>query len=230
MVSLYTASILPSKSSPGGLDQTEQGSYSDGMPLTDFHVSSLVVPTLPRPPFSTNIGALAAPDSRLQPLITQSLAVHAERGEHLGAIIGHNQFDVYALARWARAHGHNPRPLLTHIELSRAFTCHQLHRRIVTLDAQPRVDWAALYVLGLLETFYDEDVKVYEAARLLNESLYHLKSIAAKGLPVLITVSAPKESGREHFLELVARAVDVYALPAPDAPQLPAATQLQLGM
>lgn len=230
MVSLYTTPILPSKSRPESIGQTEQGGYSDGMPLADFYARSLAVPALPRPPSSTNIGALAAPDSRLQPLITQSLAVHAGRGDHLGAIIGHNQFDVYALARWARARGQNPRPLLAHIELSRAFTCHQLHRRIVTLDAQPRVDWAALYVLGLLETFYDEDVKVYEATRLLNESLYHLKSIAAKGLPVLITISAPKEPGREHFLELVARAVAVYALPAPDAPQLPAATQLQLGM
>ena len=143
-------------------------------------------------------------------------------------LIGHNRFDVYALSRLALEHGLDPRPLLERIELSRAFTCHQLHRRILTLGAPHAKRWSALYVLGLLDTFYDEDVKQYEARRLLNECLAKLREIAGSGLPVLITVSAPQEPGREHFLEAVARQADMYWAPAEETPRLPGPRQLAL--
>ncbi len=159
-------------------------------------------------------------------MVIRSLAAQAARGERVGVVVGHNRFDLYALARLAQSHGLDPRPLLARIELSRAFTCHQLHRRIMTLDPAKR-RWSALYVLGLLDTFYDEDVKGYEAARLLRESLARLRALSDEG-PVLVTVFAPKEPGREHFLELTAQAVDVYWEPPREAQALPAAPQLAL--
>jgi hypothetical protein len=186
----------------------------------------------------SQVAAVAARESYSHPLVIRSLAAHAARGERLGVLIGHNRFDVYALSRLALEHGLDPRPLLEHIELSRAFTCHQLHRRILTLGAPHIQRWSALYVLGLLDTFYDEDVKPYEARRLLNECLVKLKEIAASGLPVLITVSAPQEPGREHFLEEVARRSDMYRVgaargwrhwePREEAPRLDAPRQLAL--
>lgn len=179
-------------------------------------------------PLPSQVAAVAARDSYSHPLVIQSLAAHAARGERLGVLIGHNRFDVYALSRLAMEHGLDPRPILERIELSRAFTCHQLHRRILTLGDPHTNRWSALYVLGLLDTFYDEDVKPYEARRLLNECLLKLKVIATSGLPVLITVSAPKESGREHFLAEVARQADVYWEPREEAPGLPAPRQLAL--
>jgi hypothetical protein len=174
--------------------------------------------------------AVAARESYSHPLVIQSLAAHAARGERLGVLIGHNRFDVYALSRLAVEHGLDPRPILERIELSRAFTCHQLHRRILTLGVPHTKRWSALYVLGLLDTFYDEDVKHHEARRLLSESLAKLKEIAVSGLPVLITVSAPHEPGREHFLEVVARDADLYWEPSEDVPRLPAPRQLMLGI
>lgn len=179
-------------------------------------------------PFASQVAAVAARESYSHPLVIQSLAIHAARGERLGVLVGHNRFDVYALSRLASEHGLDPRPILRRIELSRAFTCHQLHRRIVTLGASHTQRWSALYVLGLLDTFYDEDVKPYEARRLLNESLAKLKEIAGSGLPVLITVSAPQEPGREHFLQDVARGADVFWEPAEEAPKLTGPRQLAL--
>ncbi len=179
-------------------------------------------------PLSSQVVAVAARDSFSHPLVIRSLAAHAARGERLGVLIGHNRFDVHVLSRLALEHGLDPRPLLARIELSRAFTCHQLHRRIVTLDVAHMQRWSALYVLGLLDTFYDEDVKHHEASRLLHESLQKLKEIAATGLPVLITISAPQEPGREHFLGVVARQVDLYWEPAEKVPRLPAPHQLAL--
>jgi hypothetical protein len=179
-------------------------------------------------PLPSQVAAVAARESYSHPLVIQSLATHAARGERLGVLVGHNRFDVYALSRLAIEHGLDPRPILERIELSRAFTCHQLHRRVLTLGAPQTGRWSALYVLGLLDTFYDEDVKQYEARRLLNECLMKLKEIAASGLPVLITVSAPQEPGREHFLEEVARQADMYWEPREQAPGLPGPRQLAL--
>ena len=179
-------------------------------------------------PLPSQVAAVAARESYSHPLVIQSLAAHAARGERLGVLVGHNRFDVYALARLALEHGLDPRPILQRIELSRAFTCHQLHRRILTLDVPHTKRWSALYVLGLLDTFYDADVKPYEARRLLKESLLKLKEIAEGGLPVHITVSGPQEPGREYFLEEVARRADIYWEPGEEASRLPAPRQLAL--
>jgi hypothetical protein len=179
-------------------------------------------------PLPARLVALAAHDSLAHPWVVQSLAAHAARGQSLGVLVGHNRLDVYALARLLREHHLDPRPLLARIHLSRAFTCHQLHRRIQTLGPAQARRWSALYVLGLLDTFYDEDVLRHEPVRLLREGLAHLQELAAGGLSVLITVSAPKEAGREDFLRIVERTADVYWKPAEHAPQLPARPQLHL--
>lgn len=179
-------------------------------------------------PLPSQVAAIAARESYSHPLVIQSLASHAARGECLGVLIGHNRFDVYALSRLASEHGLDPGPILERIELSRAFTCHQLHRRILTLGVPHTNRWSALYVLGLLDTFYDEDVKQYEAKRMLYESLKKLKEIASGGLPVLITVSAPQEPGRENFLGIVARQADMFWAPSEEAPRLTGPRQLAL--
>ncbi len=170
--------------------------------------------------------ALAAPDASAHPLALNSLAARAERGEMAGVLVGHNRFDLYSLMNWARQRKLNPQRLLAHVELSRAFTCHQLHRRLMTLD--PRRHWRALYVLGLLDTFYDESVSYYEAAQLLHECLVQLKQVARTGMPVLITVSLPKEPGREGLIELVAHGVDEYWALSGYANQLSTPSQIPL--
>ncbi len=167
--------------------------------------------------------AITAPGAFLHPLVVQSLAARDERGERVGVVIGHNRFDLYALTRLARQHGFDPTHWLTQIQLSRAFTCHQLHHRLVTLDHTVTRDWRALYVLGLLDTFYDESVEPPEAARLLNATLAALKQVARTGLPVLITTSVPQVSSRAPLIQATARGVDEYWELAAAAPQTAAA-------
>ena len=154
--------------------------------------------------------AFAAPDSAIHPLVIQSLAQRAERDECVGVILGNNHFDLYALSRLAHDHGFDAEQVLTRIQLSRAFTCHQLHHRVITLDREFTRPWRALYVLGLLNTFCDESVPDHEAARLLNDTLTQLKQIARSGLTVLVTFSLPKKPGRESLATAAARAADDY--------------------
>lgn len=142
-------------------------------------------------PLSQKIVALLGESARVHPLILQSLFIRAARGERLALVVGDNHFDVYRLARLARAHGFDPAVVLARLELSRPFTCHQLHHRIVTLASQPTPPWQALYVIGLLDTFYDEDVRVPDAARLVQKTLTQLKTIAAHGLPILLSMALP---------------------------------------
>ncbi len=163
-------------------------------------------------------------------LLVPSLASILLYSSGLGVIDGTNRFDVYALTRWAHARQLDPRPLLTRLELSRAFTCHQLHRRVLTLDAAKTARWSLLCILGLLETFFDEDVRCTEAQRLLRECLAHLKDLSAHSLPILLTISAPSMPGREHFLNVVRTNVDLFWEPDHAAPGLELPRQLALGI
>lgn len=156
--------------------------------------------------------------SELHPLVLQSLFLRAARGEPLGLIVGDNRFDVYALARLARGSGFDPSALLARIEFSRPFTCHQLHHGVLNLVEARANAWSALYVLGLLETFYDEDIRYGDAAQLLQEILIQLRQIASQGLSVLVTLSPPpKETARQAFIARVIDAADAYWQPSPKA-------------
>ncbi len=177
---------------------------------------------------ASKLVALAAPETSIHPLAIQSLAIRTERGERVGVIVGHNRFDLYTLTRLARQHHLDTQRLLANIEISRAFTCHQLHHRITTLARESTRHWSALYVLGLLDTFFDESVDYHEAGRLLAASLAELERLAREGLPILITVSLPKEPGRELLLRQVARGADEYWELAGDTPRLAAPRQLEL--
>ncbi len=178
-------------------------------------------------PLPTQLVALAARDSVTHPWLIQAFALQAARGQYLGVILGNNHLNLYALVRVLRQLGLDPCPALARIELSRAFTCHQLHQRIRALTP-PMSRWSALFVLGLLDTFCDEDVTVTEATRLLLESLAYLQRLSRSGLPVLVTLPNLPPPGREHFLDLVASRVDLYWQPDRSKPKLPAPRQLAL--
>lgn len=179
-------------------------------------------------PLSQKIIALCGDSATTHSLILQSLCIRAARGERLAVVVGDNHFDAYHLARRARAHDFNPAALLSCIELSRPFTCYQLHHRVCTLTRDAKSAFDALYVIGLLETFYDEDVKMDEALRLLRQTLTQLQEIAAGGLPILISIALPRQPGRETFIEIVKQAADAYWQTAPPLPAPASAQQLSL--
>lgn len=168
--------------------------------------------------------ALEASETFTHAHIPHALARHAARGERVGVILGNNRLDVRGMARWARRQQFDPRPLLARVDVSRAETCHQLAERIATLSPEQQRAWCALYIVGFLETFYDETPAYHEACWLLHQTLAHLTTLVANGLPVLLIVSAPPTKTRGAFLQDVARRADVFwqapeALPRLDAPR-----------
>lgn len=197
------------------------------------------VPAPRRLPPPAKITVLCGAHAPIHSLLLQSVCLRAARGEPLALLAGDNRFDAYQLARLVRARGFDPEVVLPRVAVSRPFTCYQLHHSILAFNPYSRRRWSALYVMGLLELFYDQDIKRSEAERLVRSTLAGLRRIAASGLPILITIAVapaasgmshvvpPKLQGREHFVELVRRAADVYWQPSPVALEQLAVRQLR---
>jgi len=124
-------------------------------------------------------------------LIFKPIAQWAARGGTVFVVDGDNSFRSYAVSRAARAIGIDPPRALARVKLSRAFTCYQLAELVTTkLSRLTNADRAAIVCLGLLGTFYDEDVPLPEAQRLLQRVITSLKSLA-QNFPILITLRPP---------------------------------------
>jgi hypothetical protein len=153
-------------------------------------------------------------------LITQSLAwillknsgQNPASSRHLYLIDGANAFDAYGLVRFITRQGQDPGAALKRIHVSRAFTCYQLAERVATLTQSPSPkagewglpagnvsateqggvqDSSALYLLGLLDTFYDESVPLPEALRLLDQVLAQLRRRRARDTLIIIVTKLP---------------------------------------
>jgi hypothetical protein len=97
---------------------------------------------------------------------------------------------------------------------------------VVELITDKTKNWSALYVLGLLDTFYDEDIRLPIVSRLLNDVLARLRHIAKQQLSVLVTISPPpSETTRGEFITRVLRASDAYWQPSSIAIEHFVATQ-----
>ena len=168
--------------------------------------------SIPQP---SQIIVLYGSTAELHPLVLQSLFIRAARAARCGLIIGDNHLNGYQLARLARVNGFDPAQLFARIEFSRPFTCHQLHHCIAQLPLDQRSTWRALYILGLLDSFYDEDIHLTIALQLLDDILTRLRVNATQGLPVLITLAPPpRGTPRAHLNARVIRVADAHGQPA----------------
>jgi hypothetical protein len=139
-------------------------------------------------------------------------------------IDGGNRFDALWLAEYIARGGQAPEPVLDRINISRAFTCHQMAERILSLP----VEAAPLVILHLLDTFYDENVPITEARRLLN-ALWPTLRRRSRGVPVALTVHPPRServADRESFYAGILRRADRRVGPEQEDP--PAAPPLRL--
>ena len=118
----------------------------------------------------------------------------ASRGESPVLLDGGNRFDGYFVARLARHLSPQPHTALKRMRLSRAFTCFQLAELVAACPAAP----APLFVLDLLNTFYDESVPIREVERLLANVIAHLKRLAAVG-PVIVGAQEPRARVEERW-------------------------------
>lgn len=108
---------------------------------------------------------------------------------------GGNLFNVLILNRMIRYKTDNVNEVLKRIYISRAFTCYQMTTMLQNLS----IDHGPVFVLDLLNTFYDESVDNEQSRRLLMKSISYLKKLSSV-LPVLVSISPPPKQNRRPFL------------------------------
>lgn len=110
-----------------------------------------------------------------------------------------NCFDGYGLARQLRQQTSYWQQALDRVSVARAFTCYQVE----TLLTESVSDTSPTLVLNLLDTFYDENVKLEERLRLLQVSLAELRRLC-RTASVAVSASLPTRDQPGELLELLA--------------------------
>jgi hypothetical protein len=121
---------------------------------------------------------------------------------------GGNRFDALWVADYLARLGLAPEPVLARIRVSRAFTCHQMAERVLSLPAEGAAE--PLVMLEWLDTFYDENVPLAEARRLLNGMWPALRR-RSRACPVVLVVRPPRServAERERFYDACLRLAD----------------------
>lgn len=157
------------------------------------------------------------------PLMVEAAARLALDGR-VRVLDGGNRFNVYPVAQAVRRITPRLEETLSHITLSRAFTCYQVLTLLEETSAQP----VPTLVLDLLATFLDENVTLDESRRLLQLGIGHLQRIS-RAAPVVVSVKPllSLSADRKPLLELLKEAAaDTLQFEAPH--QQPPAAALPL--
>ncbi len=112
-----------------------------------------------------------------------------------------NCFDGYGLARQLRQQTSHWQQALGRVSVARAFTCYQVE----TLLSESVADTSPVLVLNLLDTFYDENVKLVERLRLLEVSLGELRRLC-RAASVAVSASLPGRDQPGELLDTLAGA------------------------
>ncbi len=112
-----------------------------------------------------------------------------------------NCFDGYGLARQLRQQTSSWQQALERVSVARAFTCYQVE----TLLSESVADVSPVLVLNLLDTFYDENVKLPERMRLLEVSLAEILRLCRMA-SVAVSASVPTRDQPAELLERLAEA------------------------
>jgi hypothetical protein len=117
---------------------------------------------------------------------------------------GANSFDAYFIARLARRWNYAPEAILARIKLSRAFTCYQMSelvtRRLASVVGSAKC--TAIFCLGLLDTFYDDDVPLTDAVRMIGIILTTFTTLTQRGFTILITAREPRAEQKDRIVLL----------------------------
>lgn len=111
-----------------------------------------------------------------------------------------NCFDGYGLARQLRQQTSYWQKALERVSVARAFTCYQVE----TLLSEAVADFAPVLVLNLLDTFYDENVKLPERLRLLDVSLSELRRLC-RTASVAVSTCYPTRDQPGELLEVLSK-------------------------
>ena len=123
-------------------------------------------------------------------------------GSNVVFIDGGNTFRLYKIARLAQLHQLNPRQVLEHIFISRAFTAYQLTSLILDkLEETIKNYNAKLVVISDIAGFFlDNDIPHEEAQRVYSQIISYLSSFAKKHQIILIATYLPYSDNKRNSL------------------------------
>lgn len=153
---------------------------------------------------------------RAQRQMMTILAARLALTGHVRLVDAGNCFDGYGLARQLRGQTLYWQQALERVSVARAFTCYQVE----TLLSESVADFSPVLVLNLLDTFYDENVRLTERLRLLEVSLAELRRLC-RSASVAVSTSLPKRDQPGELLEMLenaARQVWSFEEPQPVEP------------
>ncbi len=133
----------------------------------------------------------------------------------IAVVDGANRFDAYSLARLAQVDGRDPVDVLSRVFLSRMFTAFQMDG-VLTRGVEPFLKESrtkVLVILGLLHTFYDDQISAREAERSLARISEKFDRLKNEGISLLLASEnlTPAQKQKQFFhLRLKAMADDVY--------------------
>lgn len=143
-------------------------------------------------------------DLSLTRLALYGITLITTEGYAVWVLDGANSFNAYVVARIARRWGFAPEPILERIKLSRAFSCYQMKelvtQRLTSVLGPPQ--GTAILCLGLLETFYDEDVKIIDAVQMIKMISATFTMLAKRGYTILITTCEPRTEQKDRTVLL----------------------------
>jgi hypothetical protein len=132
----------------------------------------------------------------------------AGKGIEVIVLDGANRFNPYMASSFARKAFIPPASLLKKIWIARAFTCYQMAtmvgERLNDLlgqggaIAQPERRWIIL--LGLIDTFLDEDVSDREIRPLFEKSLRKMEEMVLRGVPFFLFQPTVSPDSKRTYL------------------------------
>lgn len=144
---------------------------------------------------------------------TVSLLIGSAARQPLAVVDGAMKFNSYTLSKIAALLTLPPKTLLQRTHVTRSFTAFQTEAAVTTklphfLNHTP---CPLVILLGLLDTYYDEQVKPPECRQSLQRIMHTLRELTATNVHVLIadTEAVDVPSGKESLFHLIHHSADI---------------------
>jgi hypothetical protein len=119
-----------------------------------------------------------------------------------------NRFDPYQLVREGKKYGLPPRHTLARVQVSRAFTSHQLVRLLQEVLPAALEPGSLVLLLGPVSLFYDEQVPLAERRRLFRELVRCLTASKRQAALLLLQPLLSQAATNRHFGRLLTPMLD----------------------
>jgi len=144
---------------------------------------------------------------------TASLLLGCASGRPVAVIDGSMRFNSYLISRLASFLGLDPKTTLKRTHITRSFTAFQTEATITSKLPRflARVPCPLVIVIGLLDTYYDEQARPFECRESLKRIMRTFGELARRGTHVLIAdvdVGTAAPPGKSDLFAIVSGGVD----------------------